>query len=89
MLAGTLVVFAISFVLTWLFVQTGGNLPIIVLCHAALNYFGTFVEGITLAQAVFLQATAYLAFALILLLLYGPNLRRSGAAKTAATVEMG
>lgn len=89
MLVGTLAVFAISFVLTWLFVQTGGNLPMIVLCHAGLNYFGTFVEGITLAQAVFLQATVYLAFALILLLLYGPHLRRSRTAKTAAMAEMG
>lgn len=89
MLPGALVPLAVSVVLTWLFVQTGGNLPTIILCHAALNYFGTFLEGITLAQAVFLQATAYLAFALILLLLYGPNLRRSGTAKTAAMAKMG
>lgn len=89
MLAGTLAVFAISFLLTWLFVQTGGNLPMIILCHATLNYFGTFLEGITLEQSIFLQASVYLAFALILVLLYGPTLRRSRAAKTAATVEMG
>jgi membrane protease YdiL (CAAX protease family) len=87
MLAGTLVVFAISFVLTWLFVQTGGNLPTIILCHAALNYFGTFVKGITLAQAVFLQAVAWLILAIILALFLGPDLNR-GASRKAAMAEV-
>lgn len=60
----------------------------VVLCHTELNFFGTFMEGITLAQGIFLQATVYLAFALILVLLYGPHLRRSRTARRAAMVEM-
>lgn len=80
-LAGFLVPSAASVLLTWLFVQTDGNVPVTILCHMALNFFGTFLDGLTAAQAVLLMAVVLLALAVVLLILYGANLQRRSTQK--------
>jgi membrane protease YdiL (CAAX protease family) len=66
-----------SIVLTWLFIQTGGNLIIVTLCHICMNYFGIFNEGISAVGNAWLAAIVTFVIALILTLMYGPNLKRS------------
>lgn len=65
-----------SIVLTWLFIQSGGNLIIVTLCHICMNYFGIFSEGISAGGNAWLAAIVTFVIALILTLMYGPNLKR-------------
>ena len=67
----------VSVVLTWLFVQTGGNIFITSLFHAAQSFFVLVNEGISLTQQIWLMAVVYVVLALILAVLYGANLQRS------------
>jgi membrane protease YdiL (CAAX protease family) len=77
-----------SVVLTWLFVQTRGSLVIVVLFHAAQNYFVFLNGGIDAAGGLWLYTTVTLALALVLALLNGANLQRRSV-KTPAAVETG
>lgn len=72
-----LVPFGFSVILTWLSVHTQGTLVIVILCHFGFNYFVFFEEGMALPQILWLEAVVTLALALILILLFGPNLQRS------------
>jgi membrane protease YdiL (CAAX protease family) len=68
--------FAASIILTWLFVQSRGNLLMIILCHFGLNFFSMFLHGLSLEQSIWLQASASLLVALILIIGFGPGLKR-------------
>jgi membrane protease YdiL (CAAX protease family) len=81
-----LIPFAFSVVLTWLFIQTRGNLVMVILCHAGQNFFVIFNEGMTAPQILWLMSVVNLALALILTLLFGADLQRR-IWKEAATVE--
>jgi membrane protease YdiL (CAAX protease family) len=84
-----LVPLAASVPLTWLFVHTRGSLTMAVLYHFALDYSPQFVLfELTIEQAVWVQAIAGLALALILILVTGANLQRSPA-KRAAVADLG
>jgi membrane protease YdiL (CAAX protease family) len=76
-LATMLLFLGFSIVLTWLFIQTGGNLIIVTLCHICMNYFGIFNEGISAAGNAWLAAIVTFVIALILTLICGLNLNRS------------
>lgn len=69
----------LSVVVTWLFVQTGGNIVITTLFHAVQSFFVIVNEGITLSQQVWLMAGVYVVLALVLVVFFGPNLRRGPA----------
>lgn len=83
-----LVPFGFSVVLTWLFIQTRGNLVMASLCHFGFNYLVIFEEGMTLAQILWLEAIVTLALAFILVILFGPDLQRSPVKKP-AVVDVG
>jgi membrane protease YdiL (CAAX protease family) len=69
--------FGFSVVLTWLFIQTRGNLAMAILCHFGMNYFTFFNGGMMLAQVVWSQAIVTLVLALILIAVFGVELQRS------------
>jgi membrane protease YdiL (CAAX protease family) len=83
-----LVPFGFSVVLTWLFIQTRGNLVMATLCHFGFNYFVIFEEGMTLAQILWLEAIVILVFAFILVILFGVDLQHSPM-KRPAVVDVG
>ena len=83
---------ALSVVLTWLFVQTRGNLVVVILYHAGENFFVFLNGGISLTQSLQLLNLVTIAFAIVLVLLYGVNLQRNfvkkpGMVDAAQTVE--
>jgi membrane protease YdiL (CAAX protease family) len=55
----------LSVLITWLYTQTGGNIILTSLFHAAQSFFVIVNEGIPPAQLVWLMAGVYLARALI------------------------
>jgi membrane protease YdiL (CAAX protease family) len=73
----------ISVMLTWLFLQTRGSLAMAILCHFGFDYFPQFLFGISLAHSIWSQAIVSLALALILITLFGPNLRATRSKKPA------
>jgi membrane protease YdiL (CAAX protease family) len=83
-----LVPFGASVVFTWLYVQSRGSLVTVVLFHTGLNIFPMFMDGISIAQSLWLQASVNLALALVLTLLFGAGLQRA-AVKPAALAETG
>jgi hypothetical protein len=46
------------------------------LCHFGLNFFSVFLHGLSLEQSIWLQASASLLVALILIIGFGPGLKR-------------
>jgi membrane protease YdiL (CAAX protease family) len=73
-----LVPFGLSVVMTWLFVHTRGSLTMAMLFHFAVDYLPQFLFWETdLGPAIWLQAIAALAAALLLILAYGPSLQRN------------
>lgn len=78
----------LSVILTWFFIHTRGSLVIVILFHAAQNYFVFLNGGIDLAQSMWLLTAVTLALALVLVILFGANLQRSleKAASVAETI---
>jgi len=68
---------ALSVVLTWLFVQTRGNLVVVILYHAGENFFVFLNGGISITQSLRLLNIVTIALAVFLLLFYGVNLQRN------------
>ena len=68
-------IIGLSVVLTWLYIQTGGNIVIPILFHAGQNFFVFLNEGITLTQQLWLLTIVTLAYSLAIFLLFGANLR--------------
>lgn len=66
----------LSVTITWLFVQTRGNLVIPILYHAGQSYFAFFDEGLTITQSAWLFTVVTLGLALILILIYGADMQR-------------
>jgi len=83
-----LIPLGLSIVLTWLFLHTRGSLAMAILFHFSMDYTPQFLSGLTVAQAVWLQAIVVLALALILFLLLGVGLQRSPE-KTLVVVDVG
>lgn len=73
----------LSVTITWLFVQTRGNLVIPILYHAGQSYFAFFDEGLTVTQSAWLFTAVTLGLACILILIYGVELQRRPAKKPA------
>jgi hypothetical protein len=73
----------LSVVITWLFVQTGGNIFLTTLFHTAQSFFVVVNEGITLSQQLWLMAAVYVVLSSILAVLYGANLQRRSTMKPA------
>jgi membrane protease YdiL (CAAX protease family) len=76
--------FGTSVLFTWLFLHSRGSLVPVVLFHFGLNYFTFFNEGMTIDKVVWLQAIVTLALDLILILLFGVDLRRDPVKSSAA-----
>jgi hypothetical protein len=73
-----------SVAITWLFIQTRGNIVITSLFHAAQSFFVVFNEGISVAQQLWLMAVVYIALAFVVTILFGLNFQRSPVKEPAA-----
>lgn len=71
-----LAVASVSVLTTGLYVNTGGNLVLVIVFHAAQNLFTIVNEGIALVPMAWLMLVVYLALALIVVILTGRNLTR-------------
>jgi len=79
----SLYIIGLSVVLTWLCIQTQGNLVITILFHFWQSYFVFINGGISLTQQLWLLTAMTTAISLVLILVYGPNLQRSPVKETA------
>jgi len=75
-LPSILCIIGLSGILTWLYIQTRGNLLIPILFHAGQNYFVLLNGGITLNQGLWLLTIVTFVIVLILISLYGVNMQR-------------
>jgi uncharacterized protein len=69
-----LAVASVSVLTTWLYVNTGGNLVLAIVFHAAQNFFTIVNEGIAFAPMAWLMLGVYLSLALIVVILTGRHL---------------
>lgn len=76
-----LFIIGLSVILTWFFIQTRGSLVIVILFHAAQNYFVFLNGGIPLAQSMWLLNTIPIVLALCLILSFGPGLQHTSVKK--------
>jgi len=67
-------IMGLSVALTWLYIQTGGNIVIPIVFHAGQNFFVFFNEGITLDEQLGLLTIAALVYALAVFFFFGVNL---------------
>jgi len=74
-----------SVLITWLYIKADGNILLTGLFHAAQSFFVIVNEGIPLMQLVWLMAGAYLAAALIVVVVAGSSF----GWKPGATIEQG
>jgi len=82
-LPSILCIIGLSGILTWLYIQTRGNLVIPILFHAGQNYFVFLNGGIALNQGLWLLTILTFVIVLILIFLYGVNMQRSPVMKPA------
>jgi membrane protease YdiL (CAAX protease family) len=87
-LPSILYIIGLSVVLTWLYIQTQGNLVVPILFHIGQSYFVFLNGGITPSQQLWLMSGVTLVIGLVLILLYGANLQR-GPVKNLVPVEGG
>ena len=80
-LGTVLSIIGLSVVLTWLFIQTQGNLIVVILYHAGENFFVFLNGGISITQSLGLLNVVTIALATILIILYGVNLQRNSEKK--------
>ena len=78
-LPSLLYIVGLSVILTWLYVQTRGNLVIPILFHIGQSYFVFLNEGISLTQQLWLMTGITIVISLVLILIYGPTLQRNPA----------
>ena len=76
-----------SVLFTWLYINSGGNIVLTALFHAAQSFFVIFNDGITLEQQAWLMAGVYLVSALIVVIAAGPSLTRKPATGISHVVE--
>lgn len=72
----------LSVLITWLYTQTGGNVLLTSLFHAAQSFFVVLNEGLPPTPQVWLMAGVYLALAVIVIIVTGSNLARPTPART-------
>jgi membrane protease YdiL (CAAX protease family) len=70
-------IIGLSVVLTWLYIQTRGNIVIPIVFHAGQNFFVFLNKGITLTQQLWLLTVVTLAYSLIIFFFFSMNLQRS------------
>ena len=85
-MAAILYMVALSVVLTWLFVQTRGSLFIVILHHAAQNFFVFLNGGVPFAESSWLLAAVTVVLALAVILFFGPSLQRSSVPEQAKSI---
>jgi membrane protease YdiL (CAAX protease family) len=68
------VLISLSVMITWLYVQTGGNILLTSLFHAAQSFFLIVNEGIPAVSQTWLMAVVYMALAFIVVVAMGPGL---------------
>lgn len=76
-----------SVLFTWLYVNSGGNIVLTTLFHAAQSFFVIVNQGITMDQQSWLLAGVYLAMAIIIAVIAGPNLTSKPVAEISRPVE--
>ena len=86
-LATLLGLVGLSVLFTWLYVNSGGNIVLTSLFHAAQSFFIIVNEGLTGPQQAWLMAGVYLAAALIIVLATGSKLTRRPVTTISQTVQ--
>jgi len=86
-LPSILYIIGLSVVLTWLYIQTRGNLVIPILFHFGQSYFVFLNGGISLTQQLWLMTAITVVVSLVLILIYGPDLQREPAKKSAIVAQ--
>jgi membrane protease YdiL (CAAX protease family) len=82
------VLISLSVMITWLYVQTGGNILLTSLFHAAQSFFLIVNEGIPAVAQAWLMAAVYMTLAFILIVVTGSGLaRRKPVAAFSSRVE--
>jgi membrane protease YdiL (CAAX protease family) len=77
----------LSVLITWLYMQTDGNILLTSLFHAAQSFFVIVNEGIPLAKLVWLMSAVYLAIAFIIVIIAGYSFVKRPVAAILPTVE--
>jgi membrane protease YdiL (CAAX protease family) len=77
----------LSVLITWLYVQTDGNILLTSLFHAAQSFFVIINEGLPLMQLVWLMAGVYLALTLIVIIIAGSSFAQKPIAAVSQVVE--
>ena len=80
-LGTVLSIIGLSVVLTWLFIQTKGNLIVVILYHAGENFFVFLNGGISITQSLGLLNVVTIALATVLIIVYGVNLQQNSEKK--------
>jgi len=75
---------ALSLLIAWLYIRSGGSVLLTSLLHAAQSFFVILNEGLTGAQELWLMAVAYCALALVVVVADWSRLAPWPAAETAA-----
>jgi hypothetical protein len=92
-LATLLQLIALSVILTWFYLQSGGTIMLTTLFHAAQSFFVIINEGIALEVQMWLMAVIYLAVAALIVvgaawkLAYRDGAKRTTDAPLPATVD--
>ncbi len=76
---------ALSVVMTWLYIHSGGTILLTSLFHGAQSFFVIVNEGIPLEQQAWLMASVYVVAALIVVIAAGPRFARKPIAPVATT----
>lgn len=76
-----------SVLFTWLYVNSGGNIVLTTLFHAAQSFFVIVNQGIPLEQQSWLLMGVYLAFAIIIAVITGPTLTSKPVAGIPGSIE--
>ena len=76
-LPSILYIIGLSVILTWLYVQTSGNLIMPILFHIGQSYFVFLNGGISLTQQLWLMTGITIVISLVLISIYGPTLQRN------------
>jgi membrane protease YdiL (CAAX protease family) len=81
---------AMSFIWTWLFIQTRGSLAMAILYHFAIDYAPQFwLLGLPISQSIWAQTVVNIAVAVALILFFGADLQRSPAKELAVADAAG